>query len=146
MKQLKKCGSCGSIKMVCLDTSFLADLFRKNPVAEKKLRELVESQKEISITVITLAELYYGAYKSNKPEEEKAKVEQIKHGFSIMKLNKKGAQKFGELLNRLEKTGKKISDRDTLIAAIAISKGENTLITRNKKDFEKISELSVITY
>jgi tRNA(fMet)-specific endonuclease VapC len=132
--------------MVCLDTTFLADLFRKNPMAEKKLKELVESQKEISITVITLAELYYGAYKSTRTEEEKAKVEQIKHRFSILEMNEKGAQKFGELLNKLEKSGKKISDRDALIAAIAISKGENTIITRNKKDFARISGLSVITY
>jgi predicted nucleic acid-binding protein len=61
-------------------------------------------------------------------------------------MNEKGAQKFGELLNKLEKSGKKISDRDALIAAIAISKGENTIITRNKKDFARISGLSVITY
>ena len=132
--------------MVCLDTAFLADLFRKNPAAEKKLKELVEARKEISITVLTVAELYYGAYKSNRMEEEKAKVEQIKRKFLILEMNERGAQKFGELLSRLEKSGKKISDRDILIAAIAISKGENTIVTRNERDFARISELSVITY
>ena len=132
--------------MVCLDTAFLADLFRKNPAAEKKLKELVETHEEISITVMTIAELYYGAFKSNKVEDEKAKVEQIKHKFVILEMNENGAQKFGELLSKLEKTGKKISDRDVLIAAIAISKGENAIVTRNEKDFERISELSVITY
>ena len=132
--------------MVCLDTAFLADLFRKNPAAEKKLKELVEAREEISITVMTVAELYYGAYKSNRLEEEKAKGEQIKRKFLILEMNESGAQKFGELLSRLEKTGTKISDRDVLIAAIAISKGENTIVTRNEKDFARISELSVITY
>ena len=132
--------------MVCLDTAFLADLFRKNPAAEKKLKELVEARKELSITVLTVAELYYGAYKSNRMEEEKAKVEEIKCKFLILEMNERGAQKFGELLSRLEKSGKKISDRDILIAAIAISKGENTIVTRNERDFARISELSVITY
>ncbi len=132
--------------MVCLDTTFLADLFRKNPAAEKKLKELVETQKEISITVMTLAELYYGAYKSSRMEEEKENIEQIKRKFLIQEMNESGAQKFGELLRRLEKSGKKISDRDVLIAAIALSKGENTIVTRNEKDFTRISELSVITY
>jgi len=132
--------------MVCLDTAFLADLFRKNPVAEKKLKEFVEAHVEISITVMTVAELYYGAYKSSRMEEEKAKVEQIKRKFLILEMNESGAQKFGELLSSLEKTGKKISDRDVLIAAIAISKGENTIVTRNEKDFARIPELSVITY
>ena|SRR3972149_960289 len=132
--------------MVCLDTAFLADLFRKNPAAEKKLKEFVETRKELSITVMTVAELYYGAYKSNRMEEEKAKVEQIKRKFLILEMNESGAQKFGELLSRLEKSGKRISDRDVLIAAIAISKGENTIVTRNEKDFARISELSVINY
>ena len=132
--------------MVCLDTAFLADLFRKNPAAEMKLKEFVDAREEISITVMTVAELYYGAYKSNRMEEEKAKVEQIKRRFLILEMNESGAQKFGELLSRLEKSGKTISDRDVLIAAIAISKGENTIVTRNEKDFARISELSVITY
>ena len=132
--------------MVCLDTAFLADLFRKNPAAEMKLKEFVDAREEISITVMTVAELYYGAYKSNRLEEEKAKVEQIKRKFLILEMNESGAQKFGELLSRLEKSGKTISDRDVLIAAIAISKGENTIVTRNEKDFSRISELSVITY
>ena len=132
--------------MVCLDTAFLADLFRKNPAAEMKLKEFVDAREEISITVMTVAELYYGAYKSNRLEEEKAKVEQIKRKFLILEMNESGAQKFGELLSRLEKSGKTISDRDVLIAAIAISKGENTIVTRNEKDFARISELSVITY
>ncbi|MGD0450000.1 MAG: type II toxin-antitoxin system VapC family toxin [Candidatus Bathyarchaeia archaeon] len=132
--------------MVCLDTAFLADLFRKNPAAEKKLKEFVEAEEEISITVMTIAELYYGAFKSNRVEDEKAKVEQIKRKFVILEMNENGAQKFGELLSKLEKTGQKISDRDVLIAAIAISKGENAIVTRNEKDFARISELSVITY
>ncbi|HLC01163.1 MAG TPA: type II toxin-antitoxin system VapC family toxin [Candidatus Bathyarchaeia archaeon] len=132
--------------MVCLDTAFLADLFRKNPAAEMKLKEFVDAREEISITVMTVAELYFGAYKSNRLEEEKAKVEQIKRRFLILEMNESGAQKFGELLSRLEKSGKTISDRDVLIAAIAISKGENTIVTRNEKDFARISELSVITY
>jgi tRNA(fMet)-specific endonuclease VapC len=95
---------------------------------------------------MTIAELYYGAFKSNRVEDEKAKVEQIKRKFVILEMNENGAQKFGELLSKLEKTGQKISDRDVLIAAIAISKGENAIVTRNEKDFARISELSVITY
>ncbi len=132
--------------MVCLDTTFLADLFRKNPAADKKLIEFIEANNEISITVITIAELYYGAYKSKRADMEKAKVEQVKQQFSILELNEIGAQKFGELLYRLERDGKKISDRDVLIAAIALSKGENLIVTRNKKDFVRIPGLTVISY
>ena len=33
-----------------------------------------------------------------------------------------------------------------MIAAIAMSKGENVIVTRNKKDFERIPGLIVQTY
>ncbi len=33
-----------------------------------------------------------------------------------------------------------------MIAAIAMSKGENKIVTRNKKDFERIPDLTVETY
>ena len=44
--------------MVCLDTTFFADLFRKNPAAEKKLYELANETQTVSTTVMTIAELY----------------------------------------------------------------------------------------
>ena len=50
--------------MVCLDTTFFADLFRKNQAAEKKLYELANETQTFSTTVMTIAELYYGACKS----------------------------------------------------------------------------------
>ena len=51
-----------------------------------------------------------------------------------------------KFLSILDKNGQKISDRNTMIAAIALSKEENAIVTRNKKDFEKISQLKVETY
>jgi tRNA(fMet)-specific endonuclease VapC len=132
--------------MVCIDTTFFADLFRKNPAAEQKLTELTAKNETLTTTVMTIAELYYGAYKSKNPKKEEENIEQILNNFKILEMNKNGAQKFGELLNTLEKTGQKIPDRDLLIGAIAISKGETTVVTRNVKDFERIPQLTVTTY
>jgi tRNA(fMet)-specific endonuclease VapC len=132
--------------MVCLDTTFFADLFRKNPAAENKLIELVDKNQSLSTTVITIAELYYGAYKSKNETEEKTKIKQILNNFTILEMNEHGAEKFGEILSTLERTGQIIPDRDILIAAISISKKETTIVTRNLKDFEKIPGITVIKY
>jgi len=51
--------------MVCVYTTFLADLIRKNPDAIKKLTDLAKEGNILSITIITSAERFYGAYKSN---------------------------------------------------------------------------------
>ncbi len=132
--------------MVCLDTCFVADLFRKNPAAEKKLLELTAAKENISITVISVAELYYGAYKSKRSEEEIAKVEEALKMFSVLEMNILAAEKFGEIMNALESEGEKVADRDVLIAAVAISNDEQFIVTRNEKDFGKIASLGIVCY
>jgi predicted nucleic acid-binding protein len=132
--------------MVCLDTTFFADLFRKNPAAEKKLYELANETQPVSITVMTIAELYYGAYKSKNIIDEMRNVASVLDSFLILEMNQEGAKMFGEILSTLEKRGQTIPDRDILIGAISLSKGETTIITRNGKDFARIPGLKVITY
>lgn len=132
--------------MVCLDTTFFADLFRKNPAAEKKLYELANETETVSTTVMTIAELYYGAYKSKNIIDEMRNVASVLDSFLILEMNQEGAKIFGEILSTLEKKGQTIPDRDILIGAISLSKGETTIITRNAKDFARIPGLKVITY
>ncbi len=132
--------------MVCLDTSFLADLIRKKPEAIKKLTDLAKEGNKLSTTIITSAELFYGAYKSNNINKEKAKMQLVLSSFIVFPLDEVSPEKFGEILSKLEKMGQKIEDKDVMIAAIAISKGENTIVTRNKKDFGRIPNITVETY
>jgi tRNA(fMet)-specific endonuclease VapC len=132
--------------MVCLDTTFFADLFRKNRAAEKKLYELANETEIVSTTVMTIAELYYGAYKSKNVSDEMRNVAAVLSSFVILEMNEEGAKMFGEILSILEKKGQIIPDRDILIGAISLSKGEKTIITRNGKDFARIPGLKVITY
>ena len=132
--------------MVCVDTTFLADLIRKNPDAIKKLTDLAKEGNILSTTFITSAELFYGAYKSNDVDREKAKMHLVLSRFIVFEMDEIGAEKFGEVLSKLEKLGQKIADKDVMIAAIAMSKGENVIVTRNKKDFERIPNIIVETY
>ncbi len=71
--------------MVCLDTTFFADLFRKNPASERKLYELANEAENVSTTVITIAELYYGAYKSKNIIDEIKNVESVLNNFQILR-------------------------------------------------------------
>ena len=73
-------------------------------------------------------------------------VASVLDNFLILEMNQEGAKMFGEILSSLEKKGQTIPDRDILIGAISLSKGEKTIITRNAKDFARIPGLEVITY
>jgi tRNA(fMet)-specific endonuclease VapC len=124
----------------------MIDLLRQNPAAEKKLNSLIKGDDGPCMTVITVGELFYGAYKSKNVEKEKEKTKEALSGFLILEMNERGAEKFGEILSTLDQKGQKINDRDVMIAAIAMSKGEYRMVTRNKKDFERIPNLTVETY
>jgi tRNA(fMet)-specific endonuclease VapC len=132
--------------MVCLDTTFLIDLLRKKPIAEKKLRSLMKATEGPCTTVITLAELFYGAYKSKNVELEKENIKQALCGMLVLDMNETAAEKFGQIYSSIEKRGQVISDRDVMIASIALANGEHIIVTRNRKDFERIPNLTIEMY
>jgi tRNA(fMet)-specific endonuclease VapC len=132
--------------MVCCDTTFIIDLIRKDSYAINKLKEVVSNREGLSITVITVAELYYGAYKSKNVEEEIFRIHETILRFSILEMNEESAKEYGRIRALLERRGIKIPDRDLFIAAISLSHDENVIITRNKRDFEEIPGLTVHSY
>lgn len=132
--------------MVCLDTTFLIDLFRKNTAAMDALKKFVDKHETLSVTVMTIAELYHGAFKSKKVDVEITKIKELIKRFLIFEMNIRSAEKYGEIRAILEKKGVKVADRDILIGAISISHGDTTIITRNKQDFEKLPGITTLSY
>lgn len=82
---------------------------------------------------------------SSIPEKEKSKVIDIMKNFSILPLLLEESWKAGEILGELFKQGTPIDMIDAQIAGIAICHNQ-TVITRNKKHFERISQLKIEGY
>ena len=57
--------------MVCMDTSFLIALIRRDHKAEKKLEAYIAAEAILSTTPITACELFRGAYQSGRRERRK---------------------------------------------------------------------------
>ncbi len=93
--------------MVCVDTTFIIDLLHKNQAAEKKLSNLAKGIDTPCVTVITVAELFYGAYKSKNVEREKEKTKEVLNGFLVFEMDEQGAEKFGEILGFLTRMDRK---------------------------------------
>jgi predicted nucleic acid-binding protein len=55
------------------------------------------------------------------------------------------AEIFGAIVGELEKRGERISDMDALIGSVALEHSE-TLITRNRKHFDRIPGFAVEDY
>ncbi|MBI2144068.1 type II toxin-antitoxin system VapC family toxin [Candidatus Woesearchaeota archaeon] len=81
---------------ICLDTDFLVDFLRENEQAVQFIEE-VKGQSILATTYVNLFELYYGAFKSLKPELHLPAVELLKAKLIILNLSGSSVKFAGEV-------------------------------------------------
>ena len=135
--------------MVCLDSSFVIDIIKGVKEAVKKEQEIDNSNEEITIPAPVITEIIVGLHltrtKKYSSQEEKDKVMNLINSLHVLNLDKDSAILAGEIQADLENRGEVIDIEDIMIGAIAKCNGE-TIITRNKKHFEKIQGLKIESY
>jgi len=94
-----------------------------------------------AISEITLAELVFGAEKSDNPKKNHKLIEKFIGQLSILPIFD-AIQTYGKEKARLQSEGKMISDFDLLIGCTSI---ENDLImvTENIKEFDRIKGIKI---
>lgn len=130
--------------MVLLDTTFLSDVIRKRPEALRALDEL--RREGARPTTVNLAELYAGAFRLPDPVARLQAVERIVEALVLVDFDARAARTFGELEALLAGRGDVIPTKDLLIASVALSHGEQEVLTRNQKDFARVPGIVVRPY
>jgi tRNA(fMet)-specific endonuclease VapC len=128
--------------MVCLDTSVVVAIIRKDRAATERLRSEVEGGGTLFTTVVSLCELYSGAFGARDPQKEVTKVEELCANLEILGLDQGAARRYGKLMHEDSLKQSPIGDSDLIIASIALQHGEK-LVTRNVKHFSRVSGLVV---
>lgn len=123
-----------------LDTDTCIYWLRNRQSVRERVREVGWNQ--ITICVITVAELYYGAYNSNRVTENLARAEFFIQQLPVLPLTNNALRRFGQLKAELRKAGQPLAEFDLLIASIAIAEGY-VLVTNNTRHYERISELQL---
>ena len=100
------------------------------------------SSENIIIPSIVRFELYYGAYKSSRPEETLRKLKYFLTAFEHADLNSHIGEIAGRVRADLERKGMPVGPYDLLIGATALSLNA-VLITHNKKEFSRIPDLVI---
>jgi tRNA(fMet)-specific endonuclease VapC len=122
-----------------LDTDVCVEILRGN-------EELIERRRRTSgpvvTTWITVAELYYGAARSNAPQESGLLVWQFLATLEILELELQAVQRFGRLKAALEAEGRRLADFDLLIAAVALSR-RAVLVTGNRRHYDRVPDLEI---
>lgn len=97
---------------------------------------------DIAICVITATELYFGAYNSNKIEQNLKTAENFIQSITVLPLSNNTLKKFGQLKAQLRKAGTPVADFDLLIASVAISTNL-ILVTNNTRHYQRITGLNL---
>ena len=129
--------------MYLLDTDTIVFNLKGNAAVRKNL--LLHINDPIKTTVITLMELYYGTYKSQKVTGNLAKIKTIEQSLEIIPVGIESVEIFGMLKSKLEKTGSRLDDFDLIIAACALAHNL-TMVTNNEKHFQRIEGLKLTNW
>ena len=121
-------------KKYLLDTSIIAFLFRKAYNIGNRLRELDNDQCFVS--EITIAELTYGAYHSDRVSENLMMIERLESLVDILPVSS-AIDEYGKQKDLLVKSGRMIEDFDLLIGCTAVANGM-IMVTDNTKHFSRI--------
>jgi tRNA(fMet)-specific endonuclease VapC len=122
-------------KIVLCDTNILIEALRQNSIIIEQLNLI--GIDNIAISIITYAELLYGA-------RDKAETNKIKKYIQFIRLipaNSEISELFVELINKYS-LSHRIGIPDTFIAATALHYNLS-LYTLNSKDFKFISNLNL---
>lgn len=123
-----------------LDTNICVYWLNGNKTIEEKAVQV--GLKHVAISFITLSELYYGAYKSQKVQQNLTALKNLESKLKRVESNKEICKAFGELKAELAKEGKIIDDADLFIACCAL-KSNRVVVTNNEKHFSRIKGLKI---
>jgi tRNA(fMet)-specific endonuclease VapC len=129
--------------MYLLDTDTIIYSLKGHEAVQKNLSTHIDDP--MSLSVISLMELYYGAYKSQKVTSNLSKIRSLEKSFEIIPTGTESAEIFGMLKTDLEKSGNPLDDFDLIIAACAMT-FNLTLVTNNHKHFERIDGLKLANW
>lgn len=127
--------------MVCFDTDFIIALLRGQSEAVKKAEELERRKERNTTTPLNAFELYIGAHLSKKSQENLKLVTDFLENVDILNFDLLAAEIAGKIGAELERAGRPIGVRDSMVAGIAL-RYEQKIVTKNIKHFSQISNVS----
>ncbi|MBI2971283.1 MAG: PIN domain-containing protein [Candidatus Aenigmarchaeota archaeon] len=125
-----------------LNTTFVIDFLRNQKDAVTKADHLRNTGEPLFITTITVYELWGGI---EEVSEKARKLLEMFQAFGALVFDMESAKKAGTIRRVLGKRGTPIDVENVMIAAIAIERNE-TLLTRNIRQFSRIEGLKVESY
>lgn len=124
-----------------LDTNICIYIIKQKP-AQVLAKFQTLKPSDIGVSSITVAELEYGAYKSQRLAQNRAALSQFLIPLEVLPFDERATQTYGQIRAELERRGIAIGSMDMLIASQAISLGL-ILVTNNVRELSQIPGLTL---
>jgi predicted nucleic acid-binding protein len=125
-----------------IDTDWIIFQLKGNKQIQSRLIQLQSGG--LGISIISLAELYEGIIHSRDTIGNQKKLDDFLSSVIIFDITEEICKLFGSYRGFLRKQGLMISDFDLIIAMTCLHH-DLTLLTNNRKHFERIKELKIIS-
>ena len=122
-----------------LDTNICIYIIKNNPIAVRQKFENV-SANDLVMSIVTLAELRYGAEKSQAKTKAMNAIARLTSCIEIAHLDEAVAEHYADIRAALERVGKPIGNNDLWLAAHARA-NDWVLVSNNTREFERVDGL-----
>ncbi len=127
--------------MYMLDTDICSYIMkRSHPKLLAKIQAIPLAEQVIS--VVTMAELLYGAKLATKPKLAIEAYDAFVKHLTVVAWTREAAEHYADIRADLKKRGEMIGGNDLFIAAHARS-GQSVLVTNNVSEFGRVKRLKV---
>jgi len=121
-----------------LDTNTCIYALKLEGRVVERLRD--HSPDDLGVTIITVAELWFGAQKSARPAAARREMDGFLEPFEVLLFEREAAEAYARSRVALERMGRPIGERDLLIASIALARGL-AVVTHNVSEFKRVPGL-----
>ena len=125
-----------------IDTDWAIDYLNGIQETVQRVQDLIPVG--VGISIISLAEILDGLYGSRNLDEERQSLDALLGFLDLVNVNQEICHIFARERRRLRSIGFLVADFDLLVGATAIHHNL-TLLTNNRRHFERIQGLSVIS-
>ena len=127
-----------------LDTTFISDLIRETDAAVEKRDELKDSATPIALSALTVFEAGMGLRGVSNDAREQ--FDRTVGQLDVAPFGEREARRAVAIQTELIDSGERIGSVDVLIAATAAESTDQTVLTRNVDEFERVEGIDVETY
>jgi tRNA(fMet)-specific endonuclease VapC len=121
--------------MFLLDTNICIGLLKAQAPLVDRLRRL--APREVAVCSVVVAELFYGARKSQRVAENLATLRRFLAPLRSLPFDDRAAEDYGSVRAELERSGAPIGPADLMIASIARAH-DCVLVSRDSRAFSRI--------